>query len=88
MKIYKIKVTKADIANGKPFTKRRRPVYLALKRTLKKTDQITHAVGVYFANIGDKDIILPFRVQKWLEMFDDNKPVGPFCFTLKYHKET
>jgi len=80
----KIKVTKADIKNGKPGDANYCPIALALRRELQLGDHV-NAVSVCGEeiSIGKTDYLLSPKADRFVEKFDDEEPVRPITVTIK-----
>ena len=77
---YKIEVTEEDIRRGKPQSCCSCPVFRAIARTTGK------AVEVLCKSIAlgkEVEAALPEKARKFIEAFDDGRPVKPFTFTLR-----
>lgn len=78
MKTKLIQVTRADIKRGYINSTTGCPVALALERAGIKNVW----VSCYYLN-GEDTIRTPSKVQRFMDRFDDEKPVNPFSFLLR-----
>lgn len=80
----KIKVTKKDIENGKSCNNKCCPIALAIKRTLRQSENIF--VDPICVQINGRYISLPKRAMRFVEKFDVKESVKPFEFNIKLQK--
>lgn len=81
----RIAVTAQDIRRGKRAEPCRCPVALALKRTFKRKVRVTFTSFEFESyRKGTKFVVrdTPTSVAKFVEAFDDRKPVKPFSFSF------
>ena len=81
----KISVTAQDIRRGKRAEPCRCPVALALKRTFKRKVSVTFTSLEFESYRKGKESLVrdtPSIVAKFVEAFDDHKPVKPFSFSF------
>lgn len=79
----KFNVTQGDIEKGKPNDSMWCPIGLCGKRTLEQCVQ----VGVREIEINHHIYDLPKKAGKFIEDFDEQRPVKPFSFVLRLEPE-
>ena len=77
----KITVTKEDIQKGRRGDPFLCPVARAIKRRCKLTGRKV-VVGNSLASVLSRTLDIPKKAQKFINNFDDKRPVKPFSFNL------
>ena len=77
----KIIVTKEDIQNGRRENPYLCPIARAIKRQCKYTGRRV-SVGCRVATVNYRTLDIPKSAQKFIDDFDNKKPVKPFSFNL------
>ena len=75
---YKIEITQEDIDRGMRGRSDFCPVALALRRKWPEAE-----MGCFACDLGNRLVLVPELVSKFVEDFDSGKPVKPFTFEIE-----
>lgn len=88
----KINVLDSDIKTGRKYNPNRCPVAKAIRRTVGKSNLYStmvfiSSVEMVFKNKTFFELILPKKVEDFINSFDRGLKVKPFSFSLKIPKK-